>query len=288
MHLNKVLVRKIVKEALGEDAADRDITTLSFIQDGVFSEASIVAKEDGVVCGVDIACETFRLFDRDILLSAIKKDGQPIKKKDIILKARGSAKSILSCERVALNFLTYLSGISTSTSEAVKKVNNKGIKILDTRKTTPTLRVFEKYAVLAGGGNNHRFDLSSQYLLKENHQDIIKKTSGSEVLLWRKSGVPFEIEVQDLDELSSALGLGPDIVMLDNFSPKDIKAAVTFLKKIFPDKEKRPLLELSGGITPENISSFAIRGVDFISLGALTHSTRALDMSLDITKIYTK
>ncbi|HQP91520.1 MAG TPA: carboxylating nicotinate-nucleotide diphosphorylase [Candidatus Omnitrophota bacterium] len=285
MPLNNALVKKIVKDALIEDAAGRDITSLSFIPKDVVVDACIVAKEDGVVCGVSVAEEVFKSFDRLTVVSKLKKDANSVHYGEKVLIIKGQARSILSCERVALNFISYLSGISTQTHAAVSKAAKKGIRILDTRKTTPLLRVFEKYAVLTGGGKNHRLDLSDQYLVKENHLSVIDRTCGHEVFLWRKKSVPFEIEVQSLDELKRALVCQPDIVMLDNFSPADIRFAISLLKKIFPDRKKRPMIELSGGINLENISKYLISGVDFISLGSLTHSARALDFSLDILKV---
>lgn len=288
MPLDKNLVKKFVKEALYEDAAFHDVTTQSFVPDDARVEACVVAEEDGVICGVDIACEVFKFFDMTARVQRLKKDGGPVRRGDKVMRIRGSARSVLSCERVALNFLSLLSGISTQTFQAVKKVRSRGIQILDTRKTTPGLRSLEKYAVFMGGGRNHRFDLSGQYLVKENHLHIMNLTSGQEVMFWRKKNMLFEIEVQGLAELRAALSYGPDIVMLDNFSPQDIKKAILFLKRIFPDKNKRPLLEISGGINGGNLSRYVIKGVDFISLGALTHSARALDLSLDITRVYSR
>ncbi|HAJ56156.1 MAG TPA: carboxylating nicotinate-nucleotide diphosphorylase [Candidatus Omnitrophica bacterium] len=286
MPLDKACVRKYVNEALLEDAAFDDITSRTFIPQDAKVRAQIVAKEDGVVCGVTIACEVFKVFDSRTTIKIRKKDGQIVRRGDIVLEACGMARSVLSCERVALNFMSYLSGISTQTRYAVKLAGPKGIQILDTRKTTPTLRYFEKYAVLSGGGRNHRLNLSDQYLVKENHLYVISRTSDPEVFSSRKNKAIFEIEVQSLEELKRFLSCGPDIIMLDNFSPSDIRKAVALLKGIFPDKDKRPLIEISGGVNLKNIAKYAIAGVDFISLGALTHSAPALDMSLDITKVY--
>ena len=286
MPLNKITVKKIVRGALLEDAACGDITSLSFVPEEARVDACIVAREEGIVCGTSIVKEVFRNFDRAAKVSILKNDGLKVKPCDRVFLIRGSARSVLSCERVALNFISYLSGISTQAYQAANKARAKGIKILDTRKTTPLLRVFEKYAVLTGGGKNHRLDLSDQYLVKENHLSVINATCGQEVFLWRKKDVPFEIEVQSLDELKRSLACQPDIVMLDNFSPSGIKSAIMLLKKMYPDKSKRPMVELSGGINLANISGYLMPGVDFISLGSLTHSARALDFSLDILKVY--
>lgn len=288
MPLNKELVKKIARAALDEDKASRDITTLDFIQNDVEVEARIIAKESGVVSGLDLAREVFAAFDPRLRISVSSRDGQKIRRLQTVLKIRGRGRSVLSAERVALNFISYLSGISTQTCAAVDRVRRAGIRILDTRKTTPLLRALEKYAVLAGGGKNHRLDLSDQYLVKDNHILILRQTSGMEVLSWRRRRVPFEIEVENFDELKRALAFAPDIIMLDNFSPSQVRQAVKLLRRLFPGKKRRPMIELSGGINLNNISAYAIRGVDFISLGALTHSARALDFSLEITKVYSR
>ncbi len=284
MPLDKTIIRKYVTAALREDAARQDITTLSFIPKGVKVQARIIAQEKGVVCGLALAREAFRAFGGGIIFKERKKDGQQVRKGTVIAILEGRARSILSCGRVALNFLSYLGGISTQTHQAVSRVHSKGIRILDTRKTTPLFRYFEKYAVLMGGGKNHRFNLSDQYLVKDNHLVVLKKSCGLSVLRRRNPGVPFEIEVENLGELKDILCFYPDIVMLDNFSPKEVKKAIFLLRASFPDKNKRPFIELSGGISPENISGYAIKGIDFISLGSLTHSAKALNISLEITK----
>ena len=286
MPLNKKLVRRVVREALLEDAASRDITTLDFIQPRTMVEAKIIAKERGVVCGALVSAEVFRSFDPGTRIKILKKDGAKARRSDCIMTIRGRGRSILSCERVALNFLSYLSGISTQTAEAVLAVRSAGIRILDTRKTTPMLRAFEKHAVLVGGGKNHRLDLSDQYLAKDNHIYILKATSSMDALALRDAKVPFEIEVDTLADLKKVLAYGPNIVMLDNFSPSDTRRAVRLLARIFPGKEKRPFIELSGGINLDNLRRYAIKGVDFISLGSLTHSARALDFSLEIVKVH--
>lgn len=282
MPLNKSKIKKIVLMALMEDAAHRDITTLSFIPDRLKIEAKIIAKDSGVVCGVDIAKTVFKTFDKNITFKENKRDGQAVKKGDAIASVRGGARSILSSERVALNFLSYLSGIASDTREAVLKVKRKGIRILDTRKTTPLFREFEKYSVLMGSGKNHRFDLAGQYLVKDNHLAVLKIARKGLNFSKRRDNVPFEIEVDSIEALKDVLRFYPDIILLDNFTPKMIKESIRLLKKIFPKKNERPFIELSGGITLENISDYAISGVDFISLGALTHSPKALDVSLEV------
>jgi len=282
--LNKRDVKNVVKRALKEDASASDITTIAFIPKNVAVQAQIVSKEDGVICGIGVVREVFKLFDRDLFFKKKKRDGQFAKAGETICVLKGRARSILSCERVALNFLSYLSGISSATYNAVRQVRSKGIQILDTRKTTPLFRSFEKYAVLTGGGKNHRFDLSCQYLLKDNHLTVLKKIRRLSSITHRSKKIPFEIEVESPRELKKILSINPDIVLLDNFSPKEVRKAVILIRKIYPYKNKRPLIELSGGITLHNIEKYAIMGVDFISLGALTHSAKALDVSLEITQ----
>ena len=285
MLLNKEKIRCMVREALKEDAAFNDITTLTFIPRKVRIRAKIFSKESGIVCGIPVAKEVFKTFDGQTIFRALLKDGQKIKKGTVIAWVEGNARSILSCERSALNFLSFMSGIATQTNAAVRKVCPKGIQILDTRKTTPLLRVFEKYAISKGGGKNHRLDLSRAFLVKDNHLAILKKSGNLSLLSQRKRNVAFEIEVESLKELKKFLSFFPDTVMLDNFSPKEIKKAIDIVHWMFPNKNKRPWIELSGGISPFNLARYAIKGVGFISLGALTHSSQALDISLEITSV---
>jgi nicotinate-nucleotide pyrophosphorylase (carboxylating) len=279
-------MKGLIQAALLEDAAHQDITTLDFISRAAKVTARIFARENGVVCGLDLAREVFRMFDRTLAVRLLKNDGAAVRAKETLLTVKGRARSVLSCERLALNFLGYLSGIATQTSQASRVVRRRGIRILDTRKTTPLLRALEKYAVAAGGGKNHRFNLADQYLVKDNHILILRETKGFEALFHRRKKIPFEIEVENLKDMERALVYGPDIVMLDNFSPRDVRRAILLLKRLFSDKKRRPLIELSGGITPQNIASYAIKGVDFISLGALTHSARSLDVSLEILEVH--
>lgn len=285
MRFDDPSVALMIKAALLEDAAHQDITTLDFIPFSVRVKARIIAKENGVVCGTALAAEVFRVFDRSLAVSVLKKDGHAVKAGETLMTVGGRARSVLSCERLALNFLGYLSGIATQTRQACDAVRRAGVRILDTRKTTPLMRSLEKYAVCAGGGMNHRLNLADQYLVKDNHVFILEKTGGFESLALRRKKVPFEIEVDSLPALEKSLAYCPDIIMLDNFSPAQVRRAVALLKKIFPKKEHRPLVELSGGIGPQNIRKYAIKGVDFISLGALTHSAHALDVSLEIVKV---
>ncbi len=284
MVLNKTLVRKMAHAALTEDAAHEDITTRDFIAPRVRVEAKVTARQKGVVCGVPFAREAFRVFDRKARVTVLKKEGSQVRRGDVVMKIKASGRTVLSCERVALNFLSYLSGIATQAHEAARRVRAKGIRILDTRKTTPLLRLVEKYAVFIGGGQNHRFDLADQYLVKDNHIYILNRTHTRSLLKKRRPGVPFEVEVETMKEFEAVLALEPDIVMLDNFSPRQVRRALARLARLCPDRRRRPLIELSGGIRIGNLSRYAIRGVDFISLGSLTHSAAALDFSLELTR----
>ncbi|WP_128699737.1 carboxylating nicotinate-nucleotide diphosphorylase [Candidatus Velamenicoccus archaeovorus] len=285
MRFNDPSVALMIKAALLEDAAYQDITTLDFIPFSARVTARIIAREKGVVCGAALAAEVFRVFDPSLSVRLLKTDGYVVRAGETLMTVTGKARSVLSCERLALNFLGYLSGIATQTRQACDAVRRAGVRILDTRKTTPLMRSLEKYAVCAGGGMNHRLNLADQYLVKDNHILILKSIGGFDIFARRRKKVLFEIEVENLSELKKAMVYRPDIVMLDNFSPLQVRRAVALLKKIFPDKEHRPLVELSGGIGPQNIRGYAIKGVDFISLGALTHSARALDVSLEIVKV---
>ncbi|MGE5280421.1 MAG: carboxylating nicotinate-nucleotide diphosphorylase [Deltaproteobacteria bacterium] len=286
MLLSKAVIRSMVRAALTEDAAAQDITTLDFIPLKVRVDAAVVAREKGVVCGIPFVLDVFRVFDPKARVTVLKKDGAQVRKGEAVLRIRGGGRTVLSCERVALNFLSYLSGIATQTHAAVRRVRACGIRILDTRKTTPLLRLAEKYAVAAGGGCNHRFNLSDQYLLKDNHIYIMRRTHACDFLRLRRPGVPFEIEVESMAELDNALALEPDIVMLDNFTPAQVRRALAHLRRMIPRKARRPLIELSGGIRVETLPRYAIRGVDFISLGSLTHSAVALDFSLEFTRCW--
>jgi len=287
MDLNKDVVQAVVRAALEEDAIDRDITTQDFIPVEARVEAAILAREKGVVAGLPFVLEVFRAFDNTARITIRKKEGAVVRPADTVLTIKASGRTVLSCERVALNFLSYLSGIATQAHEAVRCVRAKGIRILDTRKTTPLLRAIEKYAVAVGGGRNHRLNLADQYLIKDNHVYILRRTAAWDRLMKRRPGVPFEIEVETLEELEVVLRLEPDIVMLDNFTPAQVRKAVARLARLHPERRK-PLIELSGGISMKNLRRYAIRGVDFISLGSLTHSAVAVDFSLEITRCFLK
>jgi nicotinate-nucleotide pyrophosphorylase (carboxylating) len=268
-------IKDLVVAALKEDIGTGDITTETVIAQNKFIKAKILAKENLVVCGLNVASFVFRALDKDIKFKPLVREGNLVKKGRSIAIVSGRAKSILTAERVALNFLSLLSGISTKTRQYVIAVKPYKVKILDTRKTVPALRLLEKYAVRIGGGFNHRFSLDEMILVKDNHLKCIggiKKLSGFS----RKHRV--EIEVKSLNELKKALMLCPEIIMLDNMSTKDIKRAVRIRNEV----SAKTKLEASGGINLKNIKRTASCEVDMISIGDLTHSVKSADISLEV------
>ncbi len=267
----------IIEQALREDLGDRgDITTQLTVPEGRRGKGEMIVKEDGVICGLCVAGWVFEVVGGAVLHPKVK-DGVTVKSGDVVAIVEGSLSSILIGERTALNFLQRMSGIATLTSKFVSAVNGTGIKILDTRKTTPTLRLLEKYAVRCGGGHNHRFGLFDYILIKDNH---IRAAGGitqavERALMGRPQGIGIEVEVKTIEELVEVLRLDVDRVMLDNFTPEEVRRAVDIIGG-------KVEVEVSGGISLDNIRDYAIPGVDYISVGRLTHSARALDMSLDI------
>ncbi|MCP2604814.1 carboxylating nicotinate-nucleotide diphosphorylase, partial [Candidatus Aminicenantes bacterium AH-873-B07] len=249
------------------------------ISEDHISKANILAKEEGILAGIDVALIVFQCIDPSLHFTKKFKDGDKFKKGDILAVLEGKTISILKGERVALNFLQRLSGIATLTNKFVEKVKGTGVKILDTRKTTPGLRKLEKYAVRVGGGVNHRMSLSDMILIKDNHLAIIGNISKAVEKAKEKVGdrVKIEVEVKNLEELKEAMEAGADIIMLDNMSISEIKKAVKIVKGKIP-------LEVSGKIDLDNIKKIARTGVDFISIGKLTHSYKSIDISLEILK----
>jgi nicotinate-nucleotide pyrophosphorylase (carboxylating) len=278
------LADKLIGYALKEDIGKGDITSELLIPGESKSKAEILIKENGVIAGLGIFKRVLKLIDKDIKIKLKLDDGTLVKKGDIAGYVTGRTVSILKGERVALNLLQHMSGIASKTRKFIDLLNNKEIKIIDTRKTTPNLRMFEKLAVLTGGGENHRFGLYDMVLIKDNHiyaNGGIRNTIGvlkRNKKRTRRAGIKIEIEVQNLDELRVILMEGKgvcDIIMLDNFSITNVKKAVKLIDNNFK-------IEISGGVNERNISSYRkIKGVDYISVGALTHSVKSLDISLD-------
>ncbi len=270
------VAEKIIAASLKEDDAVNDVTSKILFAKDVKANAVLLCKEKGVATGLPAAFLAFKGVDRKITFDAFFADGAEIKKGDVLAEIRGSARSILSAERVALNFLQHLSGIATRTRACAQKLKGLQTKLLDTRKTTPGLRALEKYAVVCGGGLNHRFSLSDGILIKDNHLQIYGSIKEC-VRRAKKNRQVVEVEVNTLKELCEILSLDelPEIVMLDNISLEDMRKAV----KMCRGKIK---LEASGNVTLKTLRRIALTGVDFVSSGSLTHSVKALDISLDI------
>ena len=277
-------IKDIIKQALREDIGKRDITTTAIIPKHKYAKAILLAKENCVICGLGIAREVFKIHDKKIKFNSQVPDGQKIKKGKIIAYISGRAQSILTAERVALNFLSLLSGVATKTRAYSDKVKPYKVKILDTRKTIPALRELEKYAVIIGGGYNHRMRLDEMALIKDNHIHVTRHTSHvtrlkniiEEARRMIPVGMKLEIEVRNLREFKEALEARPDVIMLDNMKVGDIKKAV-LLRKAAVSK-----IEVSGNVNLNNVRKIAKTGVDMISVGALTHSVKATDISLEI------
>ena len=266
---------ELILSALREDITSEDITTNSVMREYQLGEVELICKQDGVIAGLDVFKRTFELLDSKTEVTFTKKDGDTVKNGDKIGVVRGDIRVLLSGERTALNYLQRMSGIATYTRSITDLLKGSKTKLLDTRKTTPNMRVFEKYAVKVGGGYNHRYNLSDGILLKDNH---IGAAGGvKEAVQMAKEYAPFvrkiEIEVENLDMLKEALDAGADIIMLDNMSVEDMKEAV----KLVSGKAET---ECSGNVTKENVERLVDIGVDYISSGALTHSSPILDLSL--------
>ncbi len=279
MTLPQNYIDDIIITALKEDINYIDVTTDYLIDDDSISEAYYVAKDDGVLCGIDIAKRVFMLLDDSTVFETKIKDGEKVKKGDILAEMKGSTKTLLKGERTALNLLQHLSGIASATNRCVEKVKGTRAQITDTRKTLPGLRALQKYAVTVGGGKNHRFNLSDGAMLKDNHIDAGGGIPQTISKLRNKIGhmVKIEVEVRNLSELKDAICAGADIIMLDNMSYDEMREAVKI-------NDGRRLLEASGNVTEENIRDVAETGVDIISLGALTHSVKCFDISMKIKK----
>ncbi len=274
-------IEEIIRKALQEDLGNGDHTSLATIPAEATGKSKLLVKEEGIIAGVEIAREVYRQLDPSLVFEAVISDGTPVKPGDIAFYISGSSRSILSGERLALNFMQRMSGIATQTYNLVKLTEGTSAKILDTRKTTPLLREIEKMAVRTGGGQNHRMGLYDMIMIKDNHVDFaggIGKAIEAVHEYLRSKGeglkLKIEIEVRNFDELQQVLNAGNiDRIMLDNFSVPDLKEALKLINRRYET-------EASGGITAGNLRSYAETGVDFISVGALTHHIKSLDMSL--------
>lgn len=272
---DKINIDNLILMALREDVSNEDITTNSILREKKLGKVSLICKEDGVLAGIDIFKRVFQLLDEDVEFSIIKKDGEELRKGEVIGEVFGDVRAILTGERTALNYLQHMSGIATYTNNMVKLLKGSGIKLLDTRKTTPNMRIFDKYSVKVGGGYNHRYNLSDGVLIKDNHIDAAG--SIGEAVRLARSYAPFvrkiEVEVENLEMVAEALEAGADIIMLDNMSPELMREAVKIIAG-------RAETECSGNVSKENIEKIKDTGVDYISSGALTHSAPILDFSL--------
>ncbi|MDY6381548.1 MAG: carboxylating nicotinate-nucleotide diphosphorylase [Synergistales bacterium] len=274
-------IKRHILAALEEDVQQGDYSTLASVKEGETKKVKLVAKQDGILCGIDVFCLVFDLLDKshNIKITKYKKDGEELHKGDIILRMEGNARAILTGERTALNYMQLLSGIATTTKEYVSLIEGMHTKLLDTRKTTPGLRLLEKYAVKTAGGYNHRFGLFDMIMLKDNHIDFaggikqaIEQTNN--YLKANNLDLKIEIEVRDFKELDEVLQIGGvDRIMLDNFSPMDLTKAIDIINGRYET-------EASGGINKDTLRTYAESGVDYISVGALTHHISALDISL--------
>lgn len=271
----KMNMDELILMALREDISSEDITTNSVMREYKKGTVQLICKEDGIIAGLSVFERTFHLLDKNTEIKFYTKDGNSVKKGELLAEVTGDIRVLLSGERTALNFLQRMSGIATYTNNVVKLLEGSRIKLLDTRKTTPNMRIFEKYAVKIGGGNNHRYNLSDGILLKDNHIDAAGGVKNA--VRMAKEYAPFvrkiEVEVENLEMMKEALEAGADIIMLDNMTPEMMKEAVKMA-------EGKAETECSGNITKENISKVIETGVDYISSGALTHSSPILDVSL--------
>ncbi len=271
--------------ALREDIGGGDITTVSFVPENQQASARIIARERAIVAGIDVAADVFRRVDASLHPEILRGDGAIVDSGESVLEVRGNARSILTAERVALNFLQRLSGIATLTHQFVEAVVDNRAKIFDTRKTTPGLRRLEKAAVVAGGGKNHRFGLYDMVLVKDNH--LLARPNFSNIaetirrLHEDRPDIKIELEADTLDQVRAFIGMdGVDVILLDNMSAPQMREAVAL-------GQGKVKFEASGGVTLQNVGQIAATGVDYISIGALTHSARAIDFSLEMTHVAT-
>lgn len=285
MNLPNFYTDDIIKRALDEDINYIDLATDYLLDDEDMSTASFIAKAEGVLCGIDIALRVFTLIDSDVKTEIRIKDGGKVNKGDVIATVSGRTKSILKGERTSLNILQHMSGIASETAKYVACCEGTKCSVAETRKTLPGLRSLEKYAVTVGGGKNHRFNLSDGAMLKDNHIDAYGSLTNAVAALRAKIGhmVKIEVEVRNQDELREALNCAADVIMLDNMTPAQMTDCVKIVDEVTAGKF-RPVIEASGNITLDNAAEIAKTGVDLFSVGALTHSVKAFDISLRIIK----
>ena len=273
--IDKFQMDESIRLALKEDITSEDISTNVIYKNDRLAEISLYSKEDGILAGLNVFKRVFELLDNSVEFTEYKKDGDKLLNKDLILKIRADIKTILSAERTALNYLQRMSGIATYTQKMMEALDDKNIKLLDTRKTTPNMRIFEKYAVRVGGGYNHRYNLSDAIMLKDNH--INAAGSITEAIKLAREYSPFikkiEIEVEDLRGVEEAVKAGADIIMLDNIDIETTKKAIKIINK-------KAIIECSGNIDITNINRFKGLEIDYVSSGAITHSAKILDLSL--------
>jgi nicotinate-nucleotide pyrophosphorylase (carboxylating) len=276
------MINEIIDNAFIEDVGDGDHSTLACVDENAIGKAKLLVKDEGIIAGVELAIKIFKRFDPELEIEVFIQDGERVKYGDVVFEVKGKSRSILTTERLVLNFMQRMSGIATKTKSIVNIIDGTNVKLLDTRKTTPGIRYMEKWAVRIGGGHNHRFALYDMVMLKDNHVDYAGGIENAilrtkKYLAEKDKDLKIEIEVRSLDELKQVLSVGKvDRIMLDNFSPAEIKEALILI----PDNFET---EASGGITIDTIRSYAETGVDYISVGALTHSAKSLDMSLKAT-----
>lgn len=277
--MEKEILQQFIDNALKEDIGDGDHTSLSTIPQSAIGKAKLLIKEVGIIAGIDVALAVFNTVDPNLQIEVLLQDGTPVKHGDIAFFVTGNSQSILTAERLVLNTMQRMSGIASTTNRIVKLLSGTKTKVLDTRKTTPNLRFLEKQAVKIGGGVNHRFGLYDMILIKDNHVDyaggISQAINAALQYLKNKSlSLQIEIEVRNINELNEVMNVGNvDRILLDNFTYSQLKEAVTLINGRF-------ITEASGGITEENVLAYAKCGVDYVSMGALTHSVKSLDMSL--------
>ena len=275
MKLNQFYVDNLIKEAISEDINYIDVSADYLIPENQRNDSYFVAKADGVLCGLDIAMRVFTLLDDTFTYTIHKNDGDEVKAGDLIVEFNGKTACLLKGERTALNIIQHMSGIATATNKAVKLCEGTNASVTDTRKTLPGLRALQKYAVVCGGGKNHRYNLSDGAMLKDNHIDAGGGITNAVNILRSKLGhmVKIEVETRNFDEVKEAVAAGADIIMLDNMNNEQMRECVEYI-------DGRAKTEASGNITLDNIAEVAKTGVDIISLGALTHSVKAFDISM--------